>query len=56
VAKIGTTIAPVEGSGAWPVWMQAVENPNLPVCRFIPPARFLAIWCLLLNSAVAGVL
>jgi hypothetical protein len=43
VAKIGTTMAPVEGSGSWPVWMQAVENPNLPVWRFVPPADFFAI-------------
>src|SRR6185312_3920746 len=44
-------MAPVEGSGAWPVWMQAVENPNLPVWRFFPPADFFAIWFLLLSCA-----
>jgi hypothetical protein len=36
-------MAPVEGSGSWPVWMQAVENPNLPLWRFVPPAGFFAI-------------
>src|ERR1041385_1261499 len=49
---MGTTMAPVEGSGSWPVWMHAVENPNLPVWRFVPPAGFFAIWYLLLISVI----